>query len=210
MTQLRERGTPFSTSLLKPFYSDAGYINALYDVAKPDLDGGFDHLLFTFHGIPERHLRKSDPSRGHCMMTPDCCANCHPAHATCYRHQCLRTAQALVDKAGIPDEKYSIAFQSRLGRDPWLEPYTHQILENYGSKGFGRLLMISPSFVADCLETLEEMGMGGAGIYKTAGGKEFKLIPCLNDHSAWIGFLESRIRGWLDGAGLEKVGRLAS
>jgi ferrochelatase len=210
MKQINEMGHPFRTSLLEPFYADADYIDALFTLAKPDLDAGFDHLLFTFHGIPERHLRKSDPSHEHCMVTPDCCATCHPAHATCYRHQCLRTAKAFVEKAGIPDDKYSVAFQSRLGRDPWLEPYTDQTLARYGSKGFGKLLMISPSFVTDCLETMEEIAIAGRETYQAAGGKEFKLIPCLNEHPAWIGFLEGRVRNWMDAAVERKIGQLAS
>jgi len=182
----------------------------LVDGSKPHLDKGFDHLLFTFHGIPERHLRKSDPSHEHCMVVKDCCASCHPAHSTCYRHQCLRTAEEFVKAAGIPDEKYSIAFQSRLGRDPWLEPYTDQVLQAYGKKGFGKLLMISPAFVADCLETLEEIGMAGAEEYKEAGGKDFELIPCLNEHPSWIAFLEGRIKKWSEGqTGSCKVGKLA-
>jgi ferrochelatase len=210
MKQINEMGHPFRTSLLEPFYADADYIDALFTLAKPDLDTGFDHLLFTFHGIPERHLRKSDPSHEHCMVTPDCCATCHPAHATCYRHQCLRTAKAFVEKAGITDDKYSVAFQSRLGRDPWLEPYTDQTLARYGSKGFGKLLMISPSFVTDCLETMEEIAIAGKETYQTAGGKEFKLIPCFNEHPAWIGFLEGRVRNWMDAAVERKIGQLAS
>jgi len=144
------------------------------------------------------------------MSTPDCCTTCHPSHSTCYRHQCLRTAGEFVAKAGIAEDKYSVAFQSRLGRDPWLEPYTDEVLEAYGRKGFGKLLMISPSFVSDCLETLEEIGMGGAETYKAAGGGEFKLIPCLNEHPSWIGFLEGRVRAWAEEPDSEPAGRLAS
>jgi len=209
MTQLREKGNPFTTSLLQPFYEDSDYIEVLHEMAKPDLDAGFDHLLFTFHGVPQRHLRKSDPSHEHCLSTPDCCSTCHPAHATCYRHQCLRTAHALVNRAGIPGEKYSVSFQSRLGRDPWLEPYTDQTLERYGRQGMGRLLVISPSFVSDCLETLEEIDIAGAETYKGAGGGDFKLIPCFNDHPSWISFLNGRIKGWLDGSLNCSVGQLA-
>ena len=210
MSQIRERGHPFKTTLLKPFYADQDYIDALHEVSRPDLESGFDHLLFTFHGVPERHLRKSDPSHEHCMTTPDCCATCHPAHATCYRHQCLRTAGEFVKKANIPEDKYSVAFQSRLGRDPWLEPYTDKTLESYGKKGFGKLLIISPSFVADCLETLEEIGIGGAEAYKDAGGGDYKLIPCLNEHPTWISFLENRIHSWIEGPEIPSIGRLAS
>jgi len=210
MNQIRERGNKFKVALLEPFYADPDYISALVDASKPHLDKGYDHLLFTFHGIPERHLRKSDPSHEHCMVVKDCCATCHPAHSTCYRHQCLRTAEEFVKAAGIPDKKYSVAFQSRLGKDPWLEPYTDQVLEAYGKRGYDKLLMISPAFVTDCLETLEEIGMGGAEEYKAAGGKDFELIPCLNEHPSWVSFLEGRIRKWSDGqTGSCKIAHLA-
>lgn len=210
MGAIKERGSKFKTTLLPPFFADEDYIDVLVEASKPHLEKDFDHLLFTFHGIPERHLRKSDPSHEHCMVTKDCCATCHPAHSTCYRHQCLRTAAEFIRKAGIPEEKYSVAFQSRLGRDPWLEPYTDQVLEAYGKRGFKKLLMISPAFVADCLETLEEIGMAGKEEYQEAGGQEFELIPCLNEHPAWIQFLENRIRKWSEGAdGIHSLGKLA-
>ncbi len=210
MGLIKGLGSPFTVSLLPPFFADDDYITALVDASKPFLEKDFDHLLFTFHGIPERHLRKSDPSHEHCMVTKDCCATCHPAHSTCYRHQCLRTADEFVRKAGIPEEKCSVAFQSRLGKDPWLEPYTNQVLRAYGKRGYKKLLMISPAFVSDCLETLEEIGMGGKEEYQHAGGRDFELIPCLNEHPSWIQFLEGRIRKWSEGEnGIHSIGKLA-
>jgi protoheme ferro-lyase len=111
--------------VVQPPYGDApDYIAALVDSAANHLEAGFDHLLFSFHGIPERHLRKSDPTGGHCLTAPNCCETASPAHATCYRAQCFKTMAAFVAQAGIPANQCSISFQSRLGRDPWLKPYT--------------------------------------------------------------------------------------
>ena len=167
-----------------PYYDRPDYIAALAAVARPFLQRDHDHLLFSFHGIPERHLRKSDPTRSHCLSTPDCCSIASPAWDTCYRAQCLATMRALVRETGVT--RYSVAFQSRLGRDPWLTPYTDQELERLARAGTRRLLVICPAFVADCLETIEEIGIRGREQFLEAGGREFKLIPCLNEHPAWI------------------------
>jgi ferrochelatase len=172
-----------------PFYDEPGFIDALVASAKPYLDTGYDHLLFSYHGLPERHLRKSDPTKSHCLVTPACCQTPSEAHKSCYRHQVLATTEAFVAHAGIPKDKYSVSFQSRLGRDPWMQPYTDSVLENLAQSGVKRLLVICPSFVADCLETLEEIGDEGKEEFLAHGGKEFRLIPCLNDHPQWIDLL---------------------
>src|SRR5205085_914912 len=117
----------------------------------------YDHLLFSFHGLPERHLKLADKSGAHCLASADCCATPHPAHATCYRAQCFATVREFVREAKIPEGKYSISFQSRLGRDPWLKPYTDFELAAMPSRGIKRLRVICPAFVSDCLETLEEI-----------------------------------------------------
>ena len=143
-----------------------------------------DHLLFSFHGIPERHLRKSDPTGGHCLQSPDCCRQGGPALGTCYRAQCLRTVDAFVRKAAVI--RYSVSFQSRLGRDPWLKPYTDLELERLAREGVRRLRVICPAFVSDCLETIEEIGIRGRETFLSAGGTDFALIPCLNEHPSWI------------------------
>lgn len=184
-------------NLLQPFYRDEDYIDALVENAQPYLEQDYDHILFSFHGIPERHLRKSDPSHAHCLSRPDCCDTCHPAHATCYRHQCFETVKAFVAKAGIPAEKHSVSFQSRLGRDPWLKPYTDFVLEELPQKGIKKLLVMCPAFVTDCLETLEEISMEGKEEFLKAGGESFFQIPCLNDHPAFIQFLGGRIDQWI-------------
>jgi ferrochelatase len=169
-----------------PFYDDGGYIEALVASASPYLEDGYDHLLFSYHGLPERHLRKSDPTRSHCLMSDTCCQTPSPAHATCYRHQVLATTESFVARAGIARDKYSVAFQSRLGRDPWLQPYTDEAIAKLAESGVKKLLVICPSFVADCLETLEEIGIEAKAEFLEHGGGEFVLVPCLNDHPSWI------------------------
>ncbi len=169
-----------------PFYADRDYIEALVTSAAPHLAKGYDHLLFSYHGLPERHLRKSDPTKSHCLTSETCCQTPSIAHATCYRHQILATTEAFVSRAGIPKEKYSVSFQSRLGRDPWLRPYTDDVIEDLAESGVKRLLVMCPSFVADCLETLEEIGIEGKEEFLEHGGEAFVLVPCLNDHPQWI------------------------
>jgi ferrochelatase len=183
-----------------PYYNRPDYISALAAGAEPFLARGFDHLLFSYHGIPERHLRKSDPTKCHCLKVENCCEIPSPAHATCYRAQCFQTTKLLAEKLGISKEKYSIAFQSRLGRDPWLTPYTDQELERLAKAGVKKLQVICPAFVSDCLETIEEIGERGRETFLHAGGKEFTMIPCLNDHADWIAALENMVREFMNGA----------
>ncbi len=181
--------------VVQPPYGDApDYIAALTASGSNYLEAGYDHLLFSFHGLPERHLRKSDPTGKHCLVTPNCCETANPAHATCYRAQCLKTVAAFVKAAGVPAGKFSVAFQSRLGRDPWLKPYTDQVLTELPKRGVKRLLVICPAFVSDCLETLEEIGIRGRATFLAAGGEDFALIPCLNEHPLWIAALEKMVR----------------
>ncbi len=184
--------------VVQPPYGDApDYIAALVDSAANHLEAGYDHLLFSFHGIPERHLRKSDPTGGHCLTVPNCCETASPAHATCYRAQCFKTMAAFVEQAGIPANQCSISFQSRLGRDPWLKPYTDYELVDLPKRGYKRLLVICPAFVSDCLETLEEIGLRGRETFLAAGGEWFAQIPCLNAHPLWISALEKMVRRFL-------------
>jgi ferrochelatase len=180
-----------------PYFEDPDYIEALVATAQPYLDGGFDHLLFSYHGVPERQIKKSDPTRCHCLATPNCCETPSPAHATCYRAQCFRTTEAFARAANLPKSKYSVAFQSRLGRDPWLRPYTDFELSTLASKGVKKLLVICPAFVSDCLETIEEIGMRGKETFLEAGGREFKQIPCLNEHPRWLETLRKQVEGFV-------------
>ena len=182
----------------EPFFNDPGYIAALTASAEDFLKAGYDHLLFSFHGLPERHLRKADPTGGHCLATPTCCETPSIAHHTCYRSQCFATVRAFVEAAGVPANKYSVSFQSRLGRDPWLMPPTDSELARLAGAGVNNLLVICPAFVSDCLETLEEIALRGREIFLNAGGTGFALIPCLNDHPRWLDALEKIVRAALE------------
>ena len=176
-----------------PFFDQPDYITALVASAREYLDRDYDHLLFSFHGLPERQIRKSDPTGCHCLTKENCCEVSSPAHATCYRAQCFKTAAAFAEAAKVPKDRYSVAFQSRLGRDPWLKPYTDYVLPLLANRGVRKLLVMCPAFVSDCLETLEEIGIRGRETFLAAGGKESILIPCLNEHTLWLEALEKMI-----------------
>ncbi|HEV2210326.1 MAG TPA: ferrochelatase [Verrucomicrobiae bacterium] len=180
-----------------PFFEHPAYIAAMVGSANEYLAKPFDFLLFSFHGLPERHLRKSDPTGKHCLCSENCCETPGAAHATCYRAQGLRTVNAFVRQTGLPREKYSVSFQSRLGRDPWLKPYTDLELPRLAARGIKNLLVICPAFVSDCLETLEEIGIRGRETFRSAGGSELTLIPCLNEHPLWLNALESMAREFM-------------
>lgn len=200
MDAIREQAPSMKTTLLQPFYQDPGYIDALVESARPSIESGdFDKLIFSFHGIPQRHLVKGDPSHSHCLTTHDCCNTCHPAHGTCYRHQCAMTVEKFVAAAGLTKDQYMITFQSRLGRDPWLQPYTDKTLEKLAEEGNKRVKVMCPAFTADCLETLEEIAEEGRDGFLEAGGEDFEQIPCLNEHPKFIDFLESKVKAWKAG-----------
>ena len=181
---------------VQPFYNDADYIEALYASAQPYLEQPHDYLLFSFHGIPVRHLRKADSSKAHCTVVADCCNVTSPIHGTCYRAQCYKTANAFAKRAALAPGKHSVSFQSRLAGEPWLTPYTDHELNRLPKGGVKTLLVMSPAFVADCLETLEELSVTGKESFLQAGGTSFKQIPCLNDHPAYISFLSNRVWKW--------------
>lgn len=176
-----------------PFFEDPDYLDALAASAADYLSKGFDHLLFSFHGLPERHMRKADPTGCHCLVKPDCCQVESPARATCYRAQCFATVSGFVKRTDLPKEKYSVSFQSRLGREPWLKPYTDHVVVELARRGVKRLLVICPAFVSDCLETLEEIGMRARESFLDAGGTDLTLIPCLNEHPQWAEVLTRMI-----------------
>jgi ferrochelatase len=176
-----------------PFYKDVDFIGALVSSAEEYLKNDYDYLLFSYHGLPERQIKKTDPTGSHCLMSENCCEAASPAHATCYRAQCFQTTQAFVQKAGVPAGKYSTSFQSRLGKDPWLKPYTDIEFEQLATQGVKKLLVICPAFVSDCLETIEEIGIRGRDTFVQAGGKELSRIPCLNEHPLWVKALENMV-----------------
>ena len=185
-----ELAPQMKVKIFEPFFDHPDYIAALVASARPFLAGRPDHLLFSFHGLPERHLRKADPTGQHDLTKTPCCDTNNPAHKTCYRAQCYDTVRAFAREAGLQEGKYSVAFQSRLGREPWMKPYTDVQLAALAKEGVKHLAVICPAFVSDCLETLEEIGMRGREIFLENGGQEFTLIPCLNEHPLWIEALE--------------------
>ncbi|MEE1867629.1 ferrochelatase [Pseudomonas auratipiscis] len=189
---IADQHLPLQMVVLKPFYDQPEYIDALVESARPYLEQDYDHLLMSFHGLPERHLKKLDPTGKHDFQAEDCCRDSSAQMlAVCYRGQCLRTAQAFAKKMGIADGKWSVSFQSRLGRAKWIEPYTEARLDELGKAGVKKLLVMCPAFVADCIETLEEIGDRGHEQFTAAGGEELVLVPCLNDHPQWVQALKS-------------------
>jgi len=184
---------PFKLSFIKPFFDEADYINAMAENIQPSLTEPYDHILFSYHGIPARHLTKVDPTGSHCMKVNDCCNVANPAaHAVCYRHQCFVTTKLIVEKLNIPADKYSISFQSRLGKG-WLEPFTDIRLQQMPGDGIKKLVILSPAFVSDCLETLEELQDRGKKEFMDAGGISYTAVPCLNVHPLWV----STLAKWL-------------
>jgi protoporphyrin/coproporphyrin ferrochelatase len=185
--ELHEAAKYSSTlNIVPPFYNNGGYVNALSSSIEPYLINTFDHILFSYHGIPERHVKKTDCTHNHCLQSTDCCEVSSPAHAFCYRHQVITTTDLVAQKLNIDKSKYSFSFQSRLGRDEWLKPYTAKLLGELPAKGIKKLVVVCPAFVSDCLETLEEMGEEGREIFLKAGGESFTLIPCMNTNPLWI------------------------
>ncbi|HEU4470656.1 MAG TPA: ferrochelatase [Flavisolibacter sp.] len=185
---------PFKLTVIRPYYDNSDYLAALEASIRPYLSGEWDHVLFSYHGVPERHIRKGDITGCHCLATENCCEKPSPAHEFCYRHQCFVTTRQVTEALGIPQSKWSLSFQSRLGRDPWLQPYTAARLEQLPGQGVKKLLVVCPAFVSDCLETLEEIAEEGKEIFQHAGGEKFEMIPCLNVHPLWVSTLAKWVR----------------
>ncbi|MDG4654907.1 ferrochelatase [Chryseobacterium arthrosphaerae] len=170
---------------VQPFYNRDLYTDCLAESIREKLPENFDALLFSYHGVPERHIYKTDPTKT-CNMNDCCSKDSHPSHAFCYRHQCFNTTDRVIRKLGLPKSKVIVSFQSRLGKDKWIEPYTDHTLETIPEKGIKNLAVVCPAFVSDCLETLEEISVEGKEQFMEAGGENFTYIPCLNDEDRWI------------------------
>jgi ferrochelatase len=180
------------------FYNREDYINVLSNSIAERLDGlDYEHILFSYHGVPERHIRKSDITNGNCKMNGKCCFKMgSKQHEFCYRHQCEITTVNVAKKLGLKNGTYSTTFQSRLGFDPWLKPYTDRTIERMGKEGTKKMAIVTPAFVSDCLETLEEIAMEGEEIFHEVGGKEFTVIPCLNERDDFAQVLTNIIEEW--------------
>lgn len=180
---------------LGAFHDDPGFIAAWREVARPVLaDFSPDHVLFSYHGLPENQIVKSDPSGSHCLATADCCAIARAANRHCYRAQCFRTSEALVETLSLDVARTSSAFQSRLGRTPWIRPFTDEAVVELAGRGVERLAVMCPAFVADCLETLEEIEIRLAEQWRSLGGRALRLVPSLNAHPRWVEAVADLVR----------------
>jgi ferrochelatase len=180
-----ERWNVPALDFVPAFYNDPGFVGAFEQVARPVLDDFRpDHVLFSFHGLPVRQIVKTDRERKICFQRETCCDTL--ANPNCYRAQSFATARALAARLGLAADRYTVCFQSRLGRTPWIEPYTDHVIDRLGRSGTKRLAVMCPAFVADCLETVEEIGIRARAQWKLAGGDELVLVPSLNATQPWV------------------------
>lgn len=194
-----EKFPQLKMSIREAFYNDPLYIKALGESMRPALvDKSIEHLLFSFHGVPERHIKKRDITGDHCLKCENCCEVTSSAHTFCYRHQDVQTMKNVAKYLGLDESFYSISFQSRLGLDPWLSPFTDKELIRMGKEGKKKVAVVCPAFISDCIETLEEIGIRGEEDFVEAGGEELVLVPCINDHDLWVVALESWCNAFLN------------
>lgn len=195
-SDLRNMNWAPALDIKSDFYAHPGFIEAFADLARPMLQKQKpDHVLFSFHGIPERHVKKTDPTEAHCLATKNCCDKITSANAKCYRAQSYETARQLAKSLDLAPEQYSVSFQSRLGRTPWIQPFTDVVYGELAKKGVKKLLVYCPSFVADCLETLEEIEMRGVADFKAAGGEDLQMVPSLNATDKWADAVVDLLHG---------------
>lgn len=180
-------------TLINNFATHPALINAFCTVASEYTVNEYDHILFSFHGLPEKHIIKADP-HGKCLSRT-CCSQLNALNQNCYSAQCYATARAIAQGLGLSEERYDISFQSRLGKDPWLQPYTQAKIQQLAHDGKKKVLVFCPAFVCDCLETLYEIGIENAQEFQHAGGQKLELVRGLNDHPAWIHALRTIIEG---------------
>jgi ferrochelatase len=188
-------GVADKLTFVPPFYVDRDFIDACADLVTDHLQTQSpDYILFSYHSVPVRHVKQKDVSATHCLARAGCCDVIGPANQNCYRAQCHATTEAIAAKLGLSRERYEMCFQSQLGKDEWIGPALEDLLTELPRRGVRKLAVFCPSFVADCLETLEEIGIRGREEFKEAGGQELNLIPCLNDDPRWIKAAATLIR----------------
>lgn len=176
----RRWNTPY-LQVIPPFYDHPGFLDSWTEVARPVIARVEpERVFFSFHGLPERQILKGDERGDHCLRRADCCETIGEANRDCYRAQCHATARALADRLELDPRQRMVCFQSRLGREAWIRPYTDELLAEQAAAGCRRAVILSPAFVADCLETLEELGLRGVATWEQNGGETLELIPAPN------------------------------
>lgn len=185
-------------TVVKPYYKEDFYINGLYENSKKLLAGPYDHLVFSYHSLPLRHLKKADSSGAHCLVKDNCCQSKHPAHQFCYRAQTLETTRLFAKKAKLKAGQFSHVYQSAIKNNgKWMGPDTENHLMDLAKEGKKRILVICPGFVSDNLETLEEIGIRGKKVFLENGGQRFNLIPSLNVNPLWLKGLAGHIKKYV-------------
>ncbi len=181
--------------VVPPFYGTKEFIESFTEVAKPYIEKrNWDKVLFSYHGLPERQVKRTDPTGKACRCDTTCCDAITQNNQNCYRAQCYETTRLLAENLGLKPEEYLVGFQSRLGRTPWIKPHSDEYYRALPKEGVKNLLVLSPSFVSDCLETLEEIRIRGKKEFVENGGKDLTLIPSLNDSPIWVENLKNLIR----------------
>lgn len=174
-------------SFLDSFYAFPPFIKAFVSIIRESLKNySYDHMLFSFHGLPERHIKKASPKSQECLVNSLCCAEMKDDNQKCYRAQCFASARLMAHELGISSQNYTVSFQSRLGRTPWIRPFTDVLYQELPRRGLKRLAVVCPAFVADCLETLEEIQIRGREEYLRWGGEDLRLVPSLNSSDVWV------------------------
>lgn len=194
MRVLRKQDTIPNVKMINSYFDNETMIDIFADNAQQFDLNSYDHIIFSYHGLPQRQLRKGDITGQHCLKSGDCCQSISKVNQFCYAAQCHATTRAIVDKLGLSPKRYTTAFQSRLGPEVWAQPYTSKVIENQAEKGAKRLLVFSPAFVADCLETIIEIGIEYQEEFEEMGGEKVDLVPSLNDDPRWIQAVTEMVR----------------
>ena len=183
----------FELIFTKPFYDNEIYINAMSNSIKPYIENDtFDKIIFSYHGIPKRQAKKTDETGNHCFSTRECCEVAGDGSKDCYRSHTRIASMLTAEKLGLSEDQWEIAYQSRIGPG-WLTPFTDKRLAELPKEGKDNIAILCPSFISDCLETLEEIDIRGRETFFTAGGRNMTYIPCLNDSEETINLLENLI-----------------
>lgn len=180
-------------NMINQFYDRPDFINAWAQVAKGYDLHSYEKVIFSYHGLPQRQLFKADPGH-YCKANFECCQNLHDQNRFCYSAQCFHNTRLLMEKWQLPEDKCITSFQSRLGRSEWVKPYTEDVVRQLARDGYKRVLITSPAFIADCLETIVELGMEYKELFLENGGETFDMMESLNVHPAWIDVLNNMVR----------------